>query len=444
MSHGSIPVAFCGARMDLFDRGYDALAHVICGPWRPRLIDTLARDPSNGQPAARLRKGMRDHVWPHPDGRTDLAAIISELDHTTRRVDGLHVLHDWDGKAARVTSNSIAVDVLEFVVAARADHPLERAALAIALDFHFLYLLAVLAVRAWDHGDAGRNLDRVTQLLADLQGESGSGQRFADNAETLLLIGTSHYEPKEEGYAKLLERARALPAANREAMALTHAQAMGSHLRFGYEITYAQDIAAMRADNGADYPWLGFGLAWLMDAYARMHESGATGEARDRVVEGIINGLTPDPEAFLVRRPNSMDAHALEYERFAQLFDRFAPDLVREFEPLRPRDQGYSPVALFFNFSQNVLKGFVVDAMLRAQPSSIGLNDFWTGVGADAARNEEKARVARVLMAYARASPDVIGGRRAPVIVYDPVVARRAFGAAIRVAKRRAGAATAS
>jgi hypothetical protein len=99
-------------------------------------------------------------------------------------------------------------------------------------------------------------------------------------------------------------------------------------------------------------------------------------------------------------------------------------------------------VALFFNFSQNVLKGFVVDALLRGQPSAIGLNDLWTGVSANAATNDEKARLARTLMAYARANPDVIGGRRAPVIVYDPVVGRRAFGAAIRVAKRRAAAAT--
>jgi hypothetical protein len=279
--------------------------------------------------------------------------------------------------------------------------------------------------------------------VRELQGEQGSGQRFADNAETLLLIGTSHYEPREDGYAKLLERARALPASNRTAMALTHAQAMASHLRFGYEITYAQDIAAMRADNGADYPWLGFGLTWLMEEYARMHEAGETGDARDRVVEGLINGLTPDPEAFLVRAPASLAAHADEHARFGALFDRYATDLLREFEPRRPRDPGYSPVALFFNFSQNVLKGLVVDAMWLGAPSPIGLNDLFTGVlknGQSPEINAAKARLARTLMSYARAKPDEIGGRLAPVIVYDPIVGRRAFGAAMRVAKQRASA----
>jgi hypothetical protein len=332
------------------------------------------------------------------------------------------------------------MDAIDFVTANRRDDPVDRAALAIALDFDFVYLLALLAMRSWDAGEPGENLDRVTDLLGDLQGEHGSGQRFADNAETLLLIGTSHYEPREEGYAKLLERARVLPAPNREAMALTHAQAMGSHLRFGYEITYAQDIAAMRADNGADYPWLGFGLVWLMEAYARLHAMNDTTDRRRLVVEGILNGLTTDPEAFLVRRPNSMEAHARDYERFAELFDQFGAHLIAEFEPHRPRDAGYWPVALFFNFSQNVLKGFVVDAMMRGRPLPIGLNDLFTSIAVEPAMNDEKARLARTLMAYARANPDSIGGRMAPVIVYDPIVGRRAFGAAIRVAKHRAAA----
>ncbi len=38
--------------------------------------------------------------------------------------------------------------------------------------------------------------------------QKGSGQRFADDAETLMLLATSHYEPGEQGYARLLERVR--------------------------------------------------------------------------------------------------------------------------------------------------------------------------------------------------------------------------------------------
>ena len=63
-------------------------------------------------------------------------------------------------------------------------------------------------MRIWDDGDADRNLDRVEELLRELQGPSGSGQRFAADAETLMLIGTSHYELEEWGYAKLLARVR--------------------------------------------------------------------------------------------------------------------------------------------------------------------------------------------------------------------------------------------
>ena len=424
-----------------FEAGHAALANVIRGPWRRRLIDSLASERTLGQALGRLRTCMHGHAWAHPDGTVDQSGIIAALDRTTRELDGLHVLHDWDGKAGHVTPNGIAVDMVDFIAAARGTDPFDPVTPAIALDFHFIYLLALLAMRAWDAGEPGRNLDRVSELLGELQSENGSGQRFADNAETLLLIGTSHYEPREEGYAKLLVRARALPDSNRTAMALTHAQAMGSHLRFGYEITYAQDIAAMRADNGADYPWLGFGLTWLMEAYARMRETNETGPVRDRVVEAIINGLTPDPEAFLVRPPASLFAHAEEHGHFVSLFDRHASSLISEFEPRRPREFGYSPIALFFNFSQNILKGLVADSLLQGVASPVGLNDLFTGVEPVAGipnASVAKARLARTLMSYARARPDEIGGRLAPVIVYDPVVGRRAFGAAMRVAKQRA------
>jgi hypothetical protein len=424
----------------LFERAHEALSSIMQGPWRLELIDTLASEPTLGQALARLHTAMATHRWPHPGCPIDLSRLVNELDRTTRRVDGLHVLHDWDGKAARVTANSIAVDVADFVASARGHDRTDRTTIAVALDFYFLYLLAVLAVRAWDNGEPGANLDRVTDLLKTLQGPHGSGQRFADDAETLLLIATSHYEPNETGYATLLARARALPAANRTRMALTHAQAMGSHLRFGYEITYAEDIGAMRADNGADYPWLGFGLASLIDEYARLRETGESGDARMRVVEGIINGLTADPEAFLVRRPSSMSAHTADYEAFAARFDRVAPDLLAEFDRHRPSDTGYSPLAIFFNFSINVLKGLVVHALINGQASAIGLNDMFTGVSLPET-NDTKARLARTLMGYARAKPDEIGGRMAPVIVYDPVIGRRAFGAAVRVAKHRATAA---
>jgi hypothetical protein len=45
-------------------------------------------------------------------------------------------------------------------------------------------------------------------------------QRFTDNAETLILIATSHFELHERGYETLLTRTRSLGDAHRTAIAL--------------------------------------------------------------------------------------------------------------------------------------------------------------------------------------------------------------------------------
>ena len=418
-----------------FERACDALQAALAGNFRRDVIEAAARLHPLERALAQLRRGMRTHLWRLGGAHLDLAEIVDALDRAARR-EGFHVLHDWDGKADAVTPNSIALDMVEYLIAQRGTSPTERAAIAIVIDFYFLYLLALVAMRAWEAGDAGSNLDRVTALVGHLQGPHGSGQRFADNAETLLLIATSHYEPNETGYDLLLSRARALPATNRTAMALTHAQAMGGHLRFGYEVTYGRDLKAMRDDNVADYPWLCFGLAGLMDEYARTAGAGESGAARDRIVEALINGLSPDPDALLVRPPSLLDAHRDEFERFATLFERYRPELVDVFEGHRPRDQGYWPIALFFNFSQNVLKGFVVDALLHGQPGSAGLNDFFSGIPRGGAASDAKVTVSRRLMAYSRAHPDSIRGRLSPVIVYDPIVGRHYFGGAMRKIKQ--------
>ena len=420
---------------EVFDRACAALAEALHGPFRRDVVAAAARSRTLGHGLNQIGGAMRSHVW-HAGGTTiDLAEAIDALDRTTR-IEGFHVLHDWDGKAARVTPNSIAVDMLEFTAASVGKEPANPSVLAMAIDYYFMYVLALVAMRAWDTEDPGAALDRVTTLVEYLQGPDGSGQGFAQNAETLLLIATSHYEPAEHGYDLLLHRARALPQANRVAMALGHAQAMGGHLRFGFEVTYGKDLKAMRDDNGADYPWLNFALAGLLDEYARLVETGERGVWFDRVVEGIINALTPDPEAFLGNPPAWLDAHQVDYVRVREGLDRYRAELITAFEPHRPLDRAYSPISLFFNFSLNVLKGTVADALLRGDAWTVSLNDLFTGVPRAELKNQAKVRLSQLLTTYARRNPDTIRGRLSPVIVYDPITARQYFGGAMRALKQ--------
>jgi hypothetical protein len=410
-----------------FDRGCALVESALATTLRQDLVADLARSPTLGRALSRLRDRMQAHAWGSGAHAVDLDAVVQHYDRKTRQ-DGFHVLHDWDGKAEHVNENAIAVDVLNFMAEQRGAAPADGQALAILIDYYFMYILALFAMNAWDAGSPDKNLERVTGLLADLQGPHGSGQRFADDAETLMLIATAHYEPDDKAYDRLLERARTLNRRHRMLVALGHAASLGSHLRFGFEATYGKDISLMRADNVVDYHWLRFALATLMRDYARMSAEGVQGVERDKAVEALLNGLTSDADAFVGSHPpDFLVAATDEWNEFRDLFERHRRELEADFECERPSDRAYSPVSLLFNFSHNVVKGTIVDALLWGEAWTVGLNDLLTGIPHGEPRAQAKERLARTLMGYARAHPDTIRGRLMPVIVYDPPTGRRAY-----------------
>src|SRR5262245_44525338 len=198
----------------------ELLERALHGSARSLILDDLCKASDFTQALLRLRDAMRANAWNAGGERISLAGVLETYDNQARRT-GFHVQHDWDGKADRVNQDTIPVDVLTFMLDKRTGPP-ERAVLAILLDYYFFYVLALLSLRAWDDGDADGHLDRLDQLLQDLQGPHGSGQRFADNAETLLLIATSHYELQDRGYGSLLEQVRSLSRAHRTNVAVGH------------------------------------------------------------------------------------------------------------------------------------------------------------------------------------------------------------------------------
>ena len=166
---------------------------------------------------------------------------------------------------------------------------------------------------------------------------------------------------------------------------------MGCHLRFGFEATYGRDTSLMRNDNVADYPWLCFSLATLMDEFqARMRGQEAT-LPRSALVESMLNGMAADPRAFLGAGPASLAAHEVERGRFREQFLAHQPRLIDEFERFQPSPDAYSPLSFFFNFSHNVVKGQVVDSLVWSLPWPAGLSDLFTS----AARDETPGALAR-------------------------------------------------
>lgn len=421
----TLPVTFAGACA--------LIEAALAGDARARLVADFARSQPFGRALTRLRAHMRANSFD---------PFLAAFDHRTRQ-DGFHALHDWDGKADQVLGDTIPENVVAYVARLRGDQETDRAALAILLDYYYVHVLSLLALRLWDDGDADVNLERVAGLLALLQGGGGSGQRFVADAETLILIATSHFEAVERGYDRLLQRVRTLDRAHQLNVALGHASSMGAHLRFGFQATYRRDTLQMRDDNSADYPWLCYALTTLIREYIA-RSSAQPDRPTETIVEAIANGLSADARAFVGAPPPSLAGAEAERAEFRDTFLARQDDLLAAFERHRPGDGTYSPFGFFFNFSHNVLKGTIVDAALRGAPWPVCFNDLLARASieperageaahaeaapaARAAQGPAREQLARTLMTYARANPDRINGEPTPVIVYDPRAGLRAF-----------------
>src|SRR5689334_9173545 len=174
----------------------------------------LVADLSRSRPFAKGLARLREHVRAQ-----SVDPILSSFVHRTRQ-EGFHVLHDWDGKADRVSDEMIPVDVLDYVARLRGGDEPDGRALAILLDYYYFHVLQLLSLRAWDSGDPDANLDRLAQLLQLLQGPGGSAQPLVADAETLILVATSHFEAVERGYDRLLRRVKTLTHAHQVKVAL--------------------------------------------------------------------------------------------------------------------------------------------------------------------------------------------------------------------------------
>ena len=417
--------------MDIpFEQTCAIVASALGGSARREIVDDFAGHKTLGAALKPLRDAMRNNQFRARGHQIFLDRALTSYDGRTR-AEGFHILHDWDGVAQATNPDIIPIDVLHFLVDQRGGDAAGRAELSILLDYYFMHVLSLLTMRIWDEGDADENLARVDELLAELQGPNGSGHRFADNAATLMLIGTSHYEPDEWGYGKLLDRARTLNERHQFEIGVSHAQSMGCHLRFGFEAQCGRDTLALRDDNIADYPWLCFALAATMAEYARLADASIENRERSIIEEALLNGLTPDARAFVGVPPPSLSRSESDRVRFAEGFARHQAALLESFQKFRPTETAYSPLSFFFNFSHNVVKGAVVDALLWGEAWDVSLNDLLTSVTRPELEPGSQQLLATTLMGYARSNPDRIRGRLMPVIVYDPQAGRRAYTVAI-------------
>ena len=164
----------------------DSLEAALSGGTRRRIVDEVCKAKTFDRSVRHLRDGMRAHAFESAGSPLFSGRWVKAFDLATRK-EGFHALNDWDGKADRFNDDIIPVEVASFAerMIRHEDHAKGRVAIAILLDYYFVHLLGLLALRAWDEGDPNRNLDEVTRLLGGLQGPEGSGQVFARDAEAL-------------------------------------------------------------------------------------------------------------------------------------------------------------------------------------------------------------------------------------------------------------------
>lgn len=414
---------------------YDAMVEVLDsalnGDTRGQILNQISKPGDLRESMRRLRTAMRSHAFRTDAGRLLLDRQVKALDSRTRR-EGFYVLQAWDPDRHRFTSDTNPVLLLDYVARTVTTPRSERHVLATLLDCYFLYVAALLVMRIWDQEDPNRSLDQVSDLLRHLQGPSGSGHQFVADAESLLLLATSQYQPDEAAYDRLLEKVRTLDEHHQTILAVTGAANLGSHLRWGFQFMYRRDPERMRSDNIVDYPWLLFSLSTLIGEYTRTRENAGGHARQESVVESLLNGLTADPWAFTGEAPSCLSNHRSEHAHLRERLSGYADDLAERFEPHRPAGRSYSPIGFQFNFLHNTLVAKIIVTLLQDSVPNLSLNTLFTGAPADVPRSRSPELLARVLMDFSGAEPSRLGARGAVLTVYDPSDARRSYETAVQ------------
>lgn len=400
------------------DAACEVLETALKGSFRRDVLDGALRSGSFRKALRSLRADMRSHSFQTASHQVVLGDFIRRFDGLTRE-EGFEVLHTWDHSAHRFCEENAPVLTLDYFANLKSTSRSKRVSLSILLDFYFLHVLILCAVRVWDEGDPDGVLDRVTSLLRVLQGSDGSGHHFAEDGETLLMLAMSQFHPNEQAYDHLIEKIWTLNRGHVRRFALISTAVLGAHLRWGFRVMYRRDVTRMRDDNVPDYPWLLFALETLLREYARLHDAGIQGAEREEVVEGLLNGLTPDPWAFIGKLPDALSDYAEKYSRFCELLGRYGEDLVEECKRHRPSAEGFSPMAFHFNFPHNVLMAHLMTALDEESVRSLSLNALLLGRHDGAVTEQSADDLAKTLTAFAGSSPDKLDAHGARLIIYD-------------------------
>ena len=421
---------------ETFCSWYELLESLLKGTFRSQFIDELLRSGDFTKALNALRFSMISNTFKTAKSKFSLATLVKNWDDRTR-AEGFEVFHSWNHSDHTFSTDSIPVLLIDHFTRVGVEDKDERTCLALLLDVYFFHVLALCVMRSWDDDRPGVRFTQVTQLLQQLQGSEGSGHQFVEDAETLLMIAVSQFHPSDCSYDEMVERIWALDMKIRVRFSVISSAVLGGHLRWGSRAMYDRDVERMRSDNIGDYPWLLYSLTTLTEEYVRLKKDGSTKQDRREIVQGLLNGLTPDPWCFFQTPPPiSLDAYQEKHKHLRDLLGEYGEDLVLEFAACRPARNTYSPLALHFNFPHNLMNAILMVCLSGGSVESTSLNNLLVATPNDSSRFDRSIELVEKLMVFAGNSGDRVGPGGAKLIIYDPKVGQACCSMVISTMKK--------
>jgi hypothetical protein len=271
-----------------------------------------------------------------------------------------------------------------------------------------LQQLEHLSMRIWDEGDAGAGdrLQNVQSLLSRLNSDNHSNVLVRD---TRWLIQTAqgpltrHLHP----YFKIAcHISSSLTGSDRLEVHKAGVKLAGGHLRSqlryragetGHPVDDPEVLAITRNSNSMDAALLLGDLVPVLEAYKAAEDP----DRRLVLADGILQGLSADPELFLTRTdvlgPCTMieevfiecsrggapqytpfgDAHLAHLTRYRALIAELREPLIQDALTLRAGSTTYSPLGIAYGFCADILTNMAIDGLLSRPCFDLSLEDMF-------------------------------------------------------------------
>ena len=391
---------------------------------RHEIVEALERRLFSARGKANAQNGDRESIADTFSASFFESPTISG--HFSRLNGQLDAAHLRDGyEPARQDGYARGLDPVELVL--RACHywdctrwPGINGRLVYAQSLYAVFMLRQfehLSLRIWDEGNdhaAGRlqHVHRLLDLLND--GRSPQEIRLVRDARWLIQTAqgplTRHVRPY---FMKADHVSASFTHIDRIEIHKAGAVLAGGHLRSqlrhlsgrtGWACDDPQLLALTRSSNSMDMALLVRDLVPLLDAYSAACDQ-QDSDARMRLADAILQGLSADPELLLTRLdllgPSTMiedlfldPGHACEapytaigevhrkcLARYGELAGRTAESLLQDSRAFDPADAAYSPLGVVYGFCADLFSNMVLGTLRSPSSPDLSLEDLFISHG---------------------------------------------------------------